>query len=98
MNSRRVNDIRIQEADFIGPEFVYVFFTRVGQALHDSLHRQRVWIALVRHDAQTAVLGDRTGSPTLSRVLRKPSQCNPVRHVIGIQQRDQHVNGQQGTH
>jgi hypothetical protein len=86
MNSRRVNNVRIQQADFIGPEFVDVFFTSVGKTLYDCLDRQRVRIARVRHDTDTAVLRDRTGSPALSRMLRKPHQCDPVRRVIGVEQ------------
>jgi hypothetical protein len=93
-NSCRVNNVWIQQADFIRPEFVYVFFTSVGKAFHDSLNRQCIRIARVRHDTHTPVLGDRTGSPTLSRVLCKPSQCDRVRRVIGVEQCNQYVNVQ----
>jgi hypothetical protein len=57
---------------------VDVFVTSVGKTLHDSLDRQCVRIARVRHDTDTPVLGDRRGSPALSRVLRKPTHCDPV--------------------
>jgi hypothetical protein len=88
MDSRRVNNVRIQQTDFIRPEFVDVFLTSVGKMLHDSLDRQRVWIAWVRHDTDTPVLGDRTGRPAFSRVLRKPTYCGPVQRVIGVEQCD----------
>ena len=39
MNPGRVNNLLIQQADFIGPEFMYVRFTSVGKALHDCLDR-----------------------------------------------------------
>ena len=86
MNSRRVNNVRMQQADFIRPEFVDVVFASVGKTLHDCLDRQRVRIVRVRHDTDTAVLCDWTGSPALARMLRKPHQCDPVRRVIGVEQ------------
>jgi hypothetical protein len=33
----RVNDVRVQLADYIRPEFVDVCFTSVGKAVHDCL-------------------------------------------------------------
>lgn len=47
MNSRRVHNVGIQQADLIRPEFVDVCFTSVGKTLHDCLDRQRVRIARV---------------------------------------------------
>src|SRR5206468_307987 len=47
MDSRRVNDVRIQQADLIRPEFVDVFPARFGKTLHDGLDRQCVRIARV---------------------------------------------------
>jgi len=98
MDSRRVNNVRIQQTDFIRPEFVDVLLTSVGKMLHDSLDRQCVRIVRIRHDTDTTVLGDRTGSPAFSRVLRKPTHCRPVQRVIGVEQGDQHVDVQQRAH
>ncbi len=60
MDSRRIDDVRIQQSDFIRPEFMDIFSARAGEALNDSLDRQRVWIARIRHDTDTSVLCDRT--------------------------------------
>lgn len=73
MDSRRIDDVRIQQSDFIRPEFMDVFVASIGQMLDDSLDRQRAGIARIRHDSDTAVLRDGTGCPTLARVLREPT-------------------------
>jgi hypothetical protein len=39
MNSRRINNARIQQTDFVRPEFVDVLLACVDKALHDSLDR-----------------------------------------------------------
>jgi hypothetical protein len=39
MDSGRVNDVRIQQTDFIRPEFVDVVLTGAGKTFHDSLDR-----------------------------------------------------------
>jgi hypothetical protein len=98
VDSRRVNSVRIQQADFVRPEFVDALLTSFGKTLHDSLDWQCVRIARVRHDTHTPILGDRAGSPAFSRVLRKPTHCEPVRGVIGVEQCDQHVDVQQRAH
>jgi hypothetical protein len=38
MNSGRVHDIRIQQADFIRPEFMDFLLAGLGQMLNDSLN------------------------------------------------------------
>ena len=98
MDSRRIKNARIQQADFIRPEFMDVFATSVGKMFHDSMDRQCVRIARVRHNTDTPVLSNRTGRPTFPRVLRKPTHCDPVRRVIGVEQCYQYVNVQQRAH
>ena len=39
MNSGRVHDIRIQQTDFIPPEFMDISVAGLGQMLNDSLNR-----------------------------------------------------------
>ena len=56
MNSARVHGIRIQQTDFIRPEFMDILVAGLGEMLDDSLDRQRVWIARIRHDADTPIL------------------------------------------
>lgn len=60
MNSSRIHDIRIQQSDFIRPEFMDILVAGRGQMLNDSLDWQRVWIAWIRHDTNTPVLRDWT--------------------------------------
>jgi len=60
MNSGRVHDIRVQQTDFIRPEFMDISVAGLGQMLNDSLNWQWVWIARVRHDTDTTVLRDWT--------------------------------------
>ena len=47
MNSGRIHDIRIQQTDFIRPEFMNILVAGLGQMLDDSLNWQRVWIARI---------------------------------------------------
>jgi hypothetical protein len=72
MNPGRVNDVRIQQTDLIRPEFVDVVAAGLGQMCNDTLHRQRVGIAGIRHDANTSILRDRARRPAFPRMLREP--------------------------
>ena len=60
MNSARIHDSRIQQTDCIRPELMNILTAGLGQMLDDSLDRQRVWIARVRHDADAPILRDWT--------------------------------------
>lgn len=85
VNPRRVNNVRIQQADFVWPKLMDIRLACVRKTLHDSLDRQGIRIALVRHDPDTPVLSDRTGSPAFPRVLCEPIHCDAVRRVIGVE-------------
>jgi hypothetical protein len=74
MNPGRVHDIRIQQTDFIRPEFVDVLAAGLSQMRDDSLRRQRIGIAGIRHDANTPILRDRARCPAFPRMLREPVQ------------------------
>jgi hypothetical protein len=72
MNPGRVHDVRIQQTDFIRPEFMHVLAAALSQMRDNSLHRQRIGIGGVRHDANTPILRDRARCPAFLRVLREP--------------------------
>ena len=60
VNSRRIHDIRVQQTDFIRPEFMHICLACLGQALNDSVDWQWVRVAVIRHDSDAPVLRDRT--------------------------------------
>lgn len=60
MDSRRIDNVRIQQTDFIRPEFVDIFPASISEMLHDCLDWQWVWITRIRHDTDTPVLRDWT--------------------------------------
>jgi hypothetical protein len=70
----------------------------VLQTFHDLAERQRIHIAGLRHYSDASILRLRTGGPARSGVLNKPRPGSPMIRMIGIQERDQHIDVQKADH
>jgi len=98
VNARDIERLRVKQADCIRPEFMHGIGGGRSKALDYALRRLSVCIARMRHDAHAAVLGDRTGGPTLAGIGGKPHDGARMQRVIGIQQRYEYADVEQGSH
>ena len=86
VNACGVDVLSIEQTDVVGPELMQMALSRLGKTLDDGLHGQRIGICGMGHDSNAAVLGDRTGRPSVGpRMASKPFDGARVRRVSGVQ-------------
>ena len=90
-----VEHLRPEQVEIIDPEGVMRRGRSPGQAGRDLGRGACAGIRRLGHDADAAVPGDRAGRPALSDVATQPVGREPVMHVRGVEQRDQHVDVEQ---
>ena len=95
MQTRAVDQLVVEHADVVWPEFMEVSCERCREALADELQRRCARIARLRHDPNAAILSNRAGCPATTRMRREPCRSRGVRHVIGVEQRYQDVDVEQ---
>ena len=92
VDPRCIENSRIKETRCIRPELVDPLSARLRQPPDERLNGLRVGIRRARHDANAAILGQRTRRPTFLCLPRKPRNRRLVRNVIRIKHGNQHVD------
>lgn len=90
--------VGIQHAVVVGQKSVCVVRGGLGQTAGDCGQWQGLGVGGLGHDAQAAVLRQRAGGPAVGYLLLQPLGGSGVVHVRRIQQCDQDIDVQQGTH
>lgn len=70
----------------------------LGKTLCNGLQWKGLWVRRLRHDAQAAVLREWARDPSVVNFLFKPLLRTLVVNVPGVEQGNQHIHIQKGTH
>ena len=98
VDPHRFDNIVIEKTDVVSPEFMKRILARFGKPCSDLMDRENIRVAWVRHDSNRPVLGQRTGGPAGSSMLREPPDGGFVKSVVGIQQCNDDVDVKEGAH
>ena len=90
--------IGVEQAVVVGKKGVRRVCSSLCQAADDCRQRQGLGVGGLGHDAQAAVLREWAGGPAVSNLLLQPLRGAGVVHVRRIQQGDQDIDVEQGTH
>ena len=93
-----IDDSCLDEVDAVRPEGMLRMLGGLGQASGHLRGRQRPRVGWLRHVAYASVLRDGARCPSVLKMDGGPSAGCSVRDMRSVEQCNQHVDVQQGTH